>query len=84
MEEDRERQKARSFMQIAKLSSVGLELGAAVAIGWGIGYWLDKQFGTAPWLMILFLLFGVAAGFKGVYIAAREASRAGEESKPRK
>lgn len=31
-------------------------------VGYGIGYWLDKQFGT-QWLRILFLILGSAAGF---------------------
>lgn len=67
-------ERRRNVVQLAKLASVGLEMGVAVAIGWGVGHWLDKQFGTKPWLMVLFLLFGVAAGFKGIYVAAREAS----------
>ncbi|HTE52365.1 MAG TPA: AtpZ/AtpI family protein [Kofleriaceae bacterium] len=56
-----------------KFASLGLEMGVAAFIGWGIGYWLDLQLGTQPWLMLVFLLLGVAAGFKGVFRAAREA-----------
>lgn len=63
------------IVKLARASSVGLEMGVAVLIGWALGSWLDRRFGTAPWLMIVFLLFGVAAGFKGLYRAAREASR---------
>lgn len=48
-------------------------MAVATVIGWGIGYWLDLQFGTSPWLMLVFLLLGVAAGFKGVFRAAKEA-----------
>jgi ATP synthase protein I len=48
-------------------------MAVATFIGWGIGYWLDMQLGTEPWLMLVFLLLGVAAGFKGVFRAAREA-----------
>ena len=62
-------------MQAARLASVGIEMGLAVAIGWGIGYWLDGKLGTKPWLMIVFLLFGVAAGFKGLLVAARKANQ---------
>ena len=35
------------------------------AIGGGVllGWWLDKTFGTRPWLMIVFGACGVAAAF---------------------
>jgi ATP synthase protein I len=65
----------RELAPLLRLSSVGLEMGVAVAVGWGSGYWLDKRFGTSPWLMITFLLFGVIAGFRGMVRAAREAAR---------
>jgi ATP synthase protein I len=55
---------------------VGIEMGVAVLIGWAVGYWLDKRFATGPWLMVLFTLCGVAAGFKGMIRAAREARNA--------
>jgi ATP synthase protein I len=55
-------------------------MAVATFIGWGIGYWLDLQFGTEPWLMLVFLLLGVAAGFKGVLRAAREAQEILKES----
>lgn len=63
------------------MASVGLEMGIATVLGWAIGNWLDGRFGTAPWLMLLFLLFGIAAGFKGLMRAAREAKAAMTESK---
>jgi ATP synthase protein I len=60
------------LVKAGALASVGLEMGVAVVIGWGVGYWLDGRFGTEPWLMLLFLLLGVAAGFKGLIDAARK------------
>jgi ATP synthase protein I len=73
--EDTPPSRSRAFFRAAQLASVGLELGVAVAIGGGVGWWLDRRFGTKPWLLLLFLLIGVAAGFKGVYAAARKAER---------
>jgi len=59
-------------------SSVGLEMGLSVVIGVLIGLWLDDTFGTTPWLMLLFIGFGLAAGFRGVLRAvAKEDKRAG-------
>jgi ATP synthase protein I len=58
---------------ILKFSSLGIEMAVAVAIGLGIGYWLDLQFGTSPIFLLVFLGLGIAAGFLGVFRAAREA-----------
>ena len=59
-------------------SSVGLELGLSVAIGLLIGYYMDKWLGTQPWLMLLWLTFGLIAGFRGVIRAVARADRAAE------
>ncbi|MDH5457738.1 MAG: AtpZ/AtpI family protein [Nitrospinota bacterium] len=49
---------------------LGVEMLVATMVGALIGYGLDKLFGTEPWLLILFLLFGGAAGCLTVYRAA--------------
>ncbi len=46
---------------------LGTELVVATLIGAGFGYWLDAQFATDPWCLIIFLVFGALAGFKNVY-----------------
>lgn len=46
---------------------VGTELLSGVLVGAAIGYWADKYLGTRPWLLIVFLFFGGAAGFLNVY-----------------
>jgi ATP synthase protein I len=73
---ERDRDNDRGLMPVWRLSSIGIEMGVAVFVGWLIGHYLDKAFGTDPWLMVLFLLLGVAAGFKGMVAAAREATGA--------
>ena len=45
---------------------IGIELVTGVAIGVGIGWALDAWLKTAPWLMVLFLLLGGAAGLMNV------------------
>jgi ATP synthase protein I len=59
-------------------SSLGLEMGLCVAIGLGMGYFLDKYFGTNPYLTILFMLFGVAAAFKALYVLWKKIERENE------
>lgn len=51
-----------NFRKIAALSSLGLMLPSAIAVGLFIGYWLDKFFGTHPWLLLGFTILGVASG----------------------
>jgi ATP synthase protein I len=48
--------------KIAELSSIGLRLPSSIAIGLFMGYYLDKLFGTQPWLLLIFLLLGIASG----------------------
>jgi ATP synthase protein I len=49
--------------KVAEVSSLGLVLPSSIAIGLFMGYFLDKLLGTHPWLLIIFLLFGIASGF---------------------
>ena len=57
-------------------------MAVATAIGLGLGYWVDLQLGTYPWLSILGLLIGVSAGFLGVFRAAKEAQEIMGDKKP--
>ena len=66
----------RSAIETLSMSSVGLEMGLAVIIGLFFGRWLDGKAGTTPWLMILFICFGFAAGMKGVFDAMKKSDRA--------
>ena len=45
---------------------IAMELVVATVVGGFIGWYLDKQFDTKPWLLLTFLLFGMGAGFKNV------------------
>ena len=50
---------------------IAVELVAGVAVGTLIGYGLDGWLGTRPWLMVVFLFLGAAAGTMNVYRAAK-------------
>ncbi len=60
-------------------SSVGLELGLSVIIGLLVGYWLDQKLGTQPWMMLLWLVLGLVAGFRGVVRAIKRADIAASD-----
>lgn len=48
------------------------ELIAGLLVGVLLGWYLDQLFGTKPWLMIVFIIVGVAAGIVNVMRAARQ------------
>jgi ATP synthase protein I len=57
---------------------MGISVVVAIAIGVWTGLWLDKTLGTAPWFFYIFLFFGIAAGFRNIYIiTGREIRRNG-------
>jgi len=59
---------------LGDFSTIGIALAASVFIGIGIGYFLDHKVfkgRTAPWFTLIFLGFGIAAGFKNLYMLTK-------------
>ncbi|MDO8587363.1 MAG: AtpZ/AtpI family protein [Armatimonadota bacterium] len=56
-------------------SSVGLVLVVSIVLGWAFGSWLDSKLHTAPYLMMLFTLLGIAAGFIEMIRIAQQLSK---------
>ncbi len=48
----------------------GTELVAALLVGLGIGYGMDRWLGTGPWLLVLFFFIGGGAGIVNVWRVA--------------
>lgn len=46
---------------------IGSDLVAALIVGVGIGVLLDYWLGTKPWMLVLFFVFGAAAGFLNIF-----------------
>ncbi len=44
------------------LFASGIQLAASVAVMFFLGRWLDGEWGTTPWLMIVGTMFGLGAG----------------------
>lgn len=66
----------REFMRsLGILSSIGISMVAASIIGLFIGYSLDKWLGTTPWMTLIWLGIGIAAGFRNIFILTRRALR---------
>jgi ATP synthase protein I len=71
---DKEDRKA-FFKELGKYSALGFEMAISVIIGLVIGSFLDKRLGTGPWLTIVWLGLGFAAGFRSLYRAAVRSGR---------
>ncbi len=65
----------------ARFSAIGIEMGLSPLVGYFGGRWLDQKLGTAPWLMIIGLLLGAAAGFRSVFRLLRESKKVMESDK---
>lgn len=50
---------------------MGISIVLATVIGLALGYWLDKVFDTSPWLTLIFLVLGIIAGFRNLYIMGK-------------
>jgi F0F1-type ATP synthase assembly protein I len=60
---------------VGRVGAIGIEMGLSVVVGYYGGRWLDEAFGTAPVLMWIGLAFGLAAGFKSLYLLTRRTQR---------
>lgn len=57
---------------------ISAELVAGVAMGGGIGWFLDRQLGTRPWLLVVFLILGFCAGMLNVIRSAQSMQASSE------
>jgi ATP synthase protein I len=61
--------------ELAYYSSLGISVALSIFIGLAIGLYLDKRFDTAPWLMLVFLGFGIAAGYRNIGLAIKKSRK---------
>lgn len=60
------KEKREMYRQLGALMSAGMVFPISIAIGYAMGYYLDRWFGTT-WLTMVFILFGMVAGFVGFF-----------------
>ena len=56
-------------------SSMGLELGLSVVVGFLIGSGLDKWLETEPYLLIIFGIAGIIAGYRSLFRLVKKNQR---------
>lgn len=64
-----ERDSKREYIRyLGAASTIGISFVINACVGLAIGWILDKKvFNTFPWLTIIFLILGIAAGFKHLF-----------------
>lgn len=60
---------------IEKAAMMGTNFVAHTVVGLVIGYYFDKWLNTAPWGLIVWLLLGIVAGFRDMYVQAMKITR---------
>lgn len=65
----------------AAISSLGMEIAISEILGVGLGYWLDKKFGTLPCWLLVGAVLGCALGFYQVLRAVKNLDRQAEKKK---
>ncbi len=66
------RETRRYIKDMAYYSSLGLSIALSIFIGLGIGVYLDKVFDTGPVLTLIFLVLGIAAGYRNIALAIKK------------
>lgn len=66
----------RDMTGLSRGLRLGSEFIAAILVGVGIGYLLDLWLNTSPWLLLVMVLVGFAAGVLNVVRSASEMNRA--------
>ena len=67
---------AKDMSGMSRGVRLGSEFIAAILVGAGIGWLLDLWLKTGPWLLLVFVLVGFAAGVLNVTRSAAEMNRA--------
>jgi ABC-type spermidine/putrescine transport system permease subunit II len=64
-----------AWKALGELSTIGLALVIATVLGLAGGYYLDRWLGTSPWLTLIGLVFGIAAGFVNLFRSVKRAEK---------
>lgn len=66
----------QSLKDIAYYSSLGFSVSLSIVIGLAVGVYLDRHvFYTTPWLTLVFLGLGIAAGFRNIGFAVKKSKK---------
>ena len=65
----------KTVKDLAFFSSIGFAMALSIAIGAGLGYYIDEKFGTNPWGLYIGLGLGIAAAFRNLFYLYQRAKK---------
>lgn len=69
-------EETRKYIKLfAMVSSMGISMVLALVIAIAIGYYLDKWFQTSPVFFLIFMVLGIVAGFRNIYVLMKRAEK---------
>lgn len=69
-----------AWKSLGELASIGMTMVLATVIGLAGGYYADRWLGTSPWLTLIGLGLGIAAGFVSLFRSVKDAERKMDDS----
>lgn len=66
---------AQQVVSGAEFAGIGLQFALTILVFVFAGVWLDRRLGTSPWLVIVFVFVGSAAGVFSMYRKVTAAQR---------
>jgi ATP synthase protein I len=60
---------------LAQVSTMGISMVLALVISIAIGYYLDKWFQTSPLFFLIFMVLGIVAGFRNIYVIMKRTEK---------
>ena len=71
----------RTGISGGEFAGAGIQFAAILVLSSFAGMWVDKQLGTSPWLLIVLVFGGAAAGFYSMYHKLMKGQRLGDRRK---
>jgi hypothetical protein len=68
---------------LAGYAGAGLQFALAILLFVYLGQWLDRRFGTEPWLLLIGVFVGAGGGFYSIYRKLMADLRRDEERRER-
>lgn len=70
------RESRRYLRELVYYSSLGFQVALSIFLGLGLGLYLDRRvFDTTPWMTLICLGLGIAAGFRNIGLAIKKSRK---------